>query len=695
MNKNIHLSFIAFMSLMMLAGVRPLGAANANPPGLMAYQGYLVDGNGNALGTTAPKNYDVIFRVWNHQTATGSANLLWSEQQTVTVDKGYFSVMLGEGSAVGSETRGALASVFNSADASDRFIGISVKGIGTGGADADILPRMRLLTSPYSYLAQNASNLPLGAGINGMNTLEFGQGMTKGVDAGKIGYQKLSDGLDITGAGTDSTNRKIHLWAEGGLSLTGGGNFTGGLTLGGSVTAYNGVFGDVGHGYDWSGFAHKDIVGPNHYALLQHKTGKTTLINAVSGSDASIDFGFDNVIKMQFSNAGNLGVGGSAGTSRLTAYGSSQGVTDYGIFTASINGDGSFDSGLSMGYDSANHWSWLYSRSVNISGRGLNLNGGSIYSAGLNGYAGIRTTSPTAPLQIVGDNDFPHLRVTAGESASFGSFLSLDATRLSGGKDWLIFSTAKNAGEGQGKLIFKENSDDRMAMAIDANGYVGVGTVSPASPLTIKSETEPQMRIEHGNGRAASFGRTSGGAGSSGALYLGIWDSHWNSGYRYVYYDGDSNLDTLSDRRMKKDIEDAEPMLDRAMQLQIRRFRWKENDSNSKHMMGVIAQEVQPLFPDLVTEFEDPETKEKRLTVGYTDFGVIALKALQEFKKQHDSEVAKHTEALQRSEARASALESELAVLKQQVAQLAQGLQSGQQASIGAPALAKGAKQAN
>ena len=134
-------------------------AANANPPDRMTYQGYVVDANGNALGgtNTGPKNYDVIFRIYNDQSATATANKLWTEQQTVTVDRGYFSVLLGEGAAVAGEPQPALSSLFSTVDASDRFVEITVKSIGAGSppADATILPRLRLLTSPYSFLARN------------------------------------------------------------------------------------------------------------------------------------------------------------------------------------------------------------------------------------------------------------------------------------------------------------------------------------------------------------------------------------------------------------------------------------------------------------------------------------------------------------------------------------------------------------
>ena len=128
-------------------------APNADPPDKMTYQGYVVDANGNALGNPNPKNYDIIFRVYNDQNA---GNLIWTEQQTVTVDKGYFSILLGEGSQFASEPRPTLSSLFAATDASDRYIQMTVKGIGVGNSDSTILPRLRLLSSPYAFLAKHA-----------------------------------------------------------------------------------------------------------------------------------------------------------------------------------------------------------------------------------------------------------------------------------------------------------------------------------------------------------------------------------------------------------------------------------------------------------------------------------------------------------------------------------------------------------
>ncbi len=59
--------------------------------------------------------------------------------------------------------------------------------------------------------------------IDGQNTLEFGAGIAKESSAGKIGYQAFgaNNSLDIVGAGTLGTNRKINMWAEGGTFFTG------------------------------------------------------------------------------------------------------------------------------------------------------------------------------------------------------------------------------------------------------------------------------------------------------------------------------------------------------------------------------------------------------------------------------------------------------------------------------------------
>jgi uncharacterized protein (TIGR02145 family) len=72
--------------------------------------------------------------------------------------------------------------------------------------------------------------------IQGTNSLEFGAGVTKEINAGKIGYQTFTPGaLDIIGAGTTVATRKVNFFAEGGTTFNGQVKITGGAPAAGKV----------------------------------------------------------------------------------------------------------------------------------------------------------------------------------------------------------------------------------------------------------------------------------------------------------------------------------------------------------------------------------------------------------------------------------------------------------------------------
>ena len=147
------------LALLLLAALLPAAAGRAQTvPALMAYQGWLTDGNGTALGSVAgPADYDVVFRIWNAQ--SGGAEL-YAEEQTVTVNGGNFSVLLGKGGQYGyngtTEPFPPLANLFNCPTNGPLYIELTVQGVGVGGTAFTIQPRQQLLTAPYSFLAQNA-----------------------------------------------------------------------------------------------------------------------------------------------------------------------------------------------------------------------------------------------------------------------------------------------------------------------------------------------------------------------------------------------------------------------------------------------------------------------------------------------------------------------------------------------------------
>lgn len=129
-------------------------AQSPKPPSKMSYQGFVVDGSGNPLATNNPANYDMVFRIYN---APSQGTLLWSERQTVTVDKGNFSVSLGDGAQNGNEPNGDLSQIFQATDASDRYIELTVTL--ANNTAVVIAPRLHLVASPYSFLSRYAVGL--------------------------------------------------------------------------------------------------------------------------------------------------------------------------------------------------------------------------------------------------------------------------------------------------------------------------------------------------------------------------------------------------------------------------------------------------------------------------------------------------------------------------------------------------------
>ncbi|HEV7781581.1 MAG TPA: tail fiber domain-containing protein [Chitinophagaceae bacterium] len=87
-----------------------------------------------------------------------------------------------------------------------------------------------------------------------------------------------------------------------------------------------------------------------------------------------------------------------------------------------------------------------------------------------------------------------------------------------------------------------------------------------------------------------------------------------------------------SDLRIKKNIHPLDDViLEKIMLLQPKSYLYKSQADNDKHSYGFIAQEVQKIFPEFVSEKEDGY-----LGIAYDNFGVIAVKAIQEQQKQID-----------------------------------------------------------
>lgn len=82
----------------------------------------------------------------------------------------------------------------------------------------------------------------------------------------------------------------------------------------------------------------------------------------------------------------------------------------------------------------------------------------------------------------------------------------------------------------------------------------------------------------------------------------------------------------ISDRSLKQDIEGMEAITEKVMQLKPSTYYLKESRNRASHKsIGLIAQEVEQVFPELVYEI-DGNLK----SLNYSALSVVAIKAIQE-----------------------------------------------------------------
>ena len=645
-------------ALLLAAPPRTVAAATATPPGLMSYQGFLADANGDPLGNTAPVNYDLEFRVYS---AISGGTALWAEQQTVTVDKGRFAVLLGEGSVVGSELRPGIATIFSGLTASDRYIGVTVKTLG-----GEIAPRLRLLTSPYSFLAQKAVGIENDTLTGNVNFLSGNIGM--GVAAG-------SDRVTVDGT--------ISVGSGNSVSLANGLNYY--LKLG-AQNSGNLVF------------DHQELQARNNGAAsklyLNSNGGTVQLGNASSivavGRTDQFHLAIENDLIQGRNGAavaslllnpagGNVTIGSAASTVTVP------GTLNATLGGATFNGVATFNNEVAFtgGFDLTGNLVMKPTTPQKII-----LNGNfSIEASGQNS-ASMSVTKDDG--KVTFNRDVSVLQSTVGLGVTAGSDrLTLDGTASFSGGNGVSLANGANyhlkIGPQNGfNMVFDtddiqaRNNGGVTSMAINRlGGNITLGDSS--SVVAIGPPTAFHVAIENDRIQGRNVGNVTslrlnaaGGdviVGSSastitlnGRVFLpntgtvdGINQVHQTlevSGQRwnirgldteYQWYSfatfkaairaSDGTLRSASDRRLKKNIEPMKgDVLDKLGHLSVSRFQFKDQPDDSQPSIGFIAQDVQKDFPELVSGDE-------YLGLNYAGFGVLAVKGLQELRTEKDAQI--------------------------------------------------------
>ena len=342
------------------------------------------------------------------------------------------------------------------------------------------------------------------------------------------------------------------------------------LTPGQKLTV---VGGEIRHAYSDPSTGYLEMYNSDPFSIINH-VGSNDLYIRRNGNDI-----------MTFDVSDNVGIGTISPNRKLTVVGgairhaSSSLQTDY----------------IEMFHDGINS-------NVNHVGVG-NINFGS------NG---------TSWMTLDGSNtdlfNGPRLTVSGGTIRALNS---VDATNY---MDMFTgFSSSYIRHYGSGSLYLSTDGATLM-LENSSNKRVGINTFTPESDLHILQTaggSNNGIRLQNNTDIYNIMN-------SGGYLYLTIN----NTIGAIIYPDGSYN--TISDQRFKKDIEGLGKTLQKVKKLNPVSFSLKHL-KDAKKSIGFIAQEVQALFPEAVNKAKSlEEGGEDILSISYSDFGPIAIKAIQE-----------------------------------------------------------------
>lgn len=328
---------------------------------------------------------------------------------------------------------------------------------------------------------------------------------------------------------------------------------------------------------------------------------------------------------IRIDNTGNVGINTATPTQALD-------VTGTGKFSTSIINSGSR---TYFGKDGSNmHWFGTTDAvaEANNLAYGFESNGTSIQShkwyiggaekmrLNASGKLGLGTIIPATSVHIengntMGGSDNPSSTTTPSiyvvnnnnASSAANATALIRTAGLSSGKPYLGFDITSQFGYSMGI----NNPTDQLVLNTTWNFVTGTAA---NNAITINRSGQSRVVIP-----------------SEGGVLAAGWPGGWGGGlitYDFscagIYY---TTMAARSDRRLKNTIVDLEPnIITNYLQLRPVNYYWNDGSDNKKKQYGLIAQEVEKLFPEMVSTATDSmQTK----SVNYQALHALSLKVIQ------------------------------------------------------------------
>ena len=503
--------------------------------------------------------------------------------------------------------------------------------------------------STYAYRINNVSVLnatTLGSSVVNSSLTSVGT-ITSGVWNGTAITKSNLASLDIVNADVNASaaiaGTKISPdFGSQNISTTANLTVSSTTTLGGELNLMNGST-DAARIIDAS-------IGTNDFLIRGCSGGDAnhvTMISAKRAAEVALNYSGQKKFETTSAGAtvtGSLGIGTTAPTNLLDVradatstkvhIGSSDGSlgnmpnsSEYGISLAGNNAefqlhkDGSGNYKLVLG---------TYQGSVDIP---LVFRTGSrqerlrISSAG---RVGIGTDSMACALHVKHASNNELLRLESGDQYAH-----------------MVF---KDSGSTNDVLVGADGDDLRISTGgyerfrMDDTGDVSIGQIPTPNKLTV-NDSQAYKYVQNINNETWGYGLWVGVATESSSRYgleiysteTGVDEAKALIGMDGTFKSRNNTYGGFSDIKLKENIVDAKSQWNDIKAIKLRNFNFKKDDP-SKKMLGVVAQELETVCPNLVRDIPDTENKDGKMVetgtvtkeVKYSIIYLKAIKALQE-----------------------------------------------------------------
>jgi hypothetical protein len=381
-------------------------------------------------------------------------------------------------------------------------------------------------------------------------------------------------------------------------------------------------------------------VGVGYLAGQANTTGGANIMVGVAtgyNNTASYNtaIGGGNTFYTNTSGTANTAVGGGDGTNDPTMRRNTTGSYNTALGMCALASNTTASNNTAVGYQ-AGYSQTTAQQSTFIGNQAGYATTGS-YNTFVGNQAGYALTSGTI-------NTF--LGINSGISMTTGSKNTILGS-YSGNQGGLDIRTSSN-------YIVLSDGDGNPRLISDNSGYVAIGTTSAVGKLTVNNTDAGTRTISASS--PASYAATmfrSDSVTAAGTGWYHLYGSSSSSTVNNIFIYGNGNIQNannsygaISDIKLKENITDATPKLDKLMQVKVRNYNLKGEYEQHKQI-GVIAQELETIFPSLIEETQDRGENDELLetttkSVKYSVFVPMLIKAVQELKAEFDAYKATH-----------------------------------------------------